>query len=471
MMKGFMGEDFLLETDKARTLYHDYAKDMPIYDYHCHLSAQQIADNTQFENLTQVWLAGDHYKWRVMRANGVDERFCTGNASDWEKFKAWAETVPYTLGNPLYHWTHLELKAYFGIKNKQLSGETAKEIWDTCNAKLKTEPFHSKGILERMNVKLLCTTDDPIDNLDAHKAIQLDRKFKTKVYPAFRPDQAMSIEKGSAFVQYLDLLSKAAGIKIRKFTDLLNVLDNRHHYFHGLGCRLSDHGLHLPVYEEASEKVLDRIMKKALGQQPVTETEEKQFKTAVLLHCGRLNAKRGWAFQLHMGVMRDCNTRQLNKLGPNTGYDSIGEGEIAKPLIRFLDALDKTGELPPTILYVLNPRDNDVIAAAIGCFQDGKMPGKIQFGSAWWFNDHQDGMIRQMTTLANMGLLSRFIGMLTDSRSFLSYPRHEYFRRIFCNLIGNWVEKGQAPRDMKLLGRMVKDICFNNAANYFKMEI
>jgi glucuronate isomerase len=470
-MKEFLGEDFLLETDTARELYHDHAKQMPIFDYHCHLPPQQIADNQQFANLTQIWLYGDHYKWRGMRSNGVAERFCTGDASDWEKFKAWSETVPYTIGNPLYHWTHLELKAYFGIKGKVLNGDTAKEIWDTCNAQLNTDAFRVKRLLERMNVKLVCTTDDPIDALDVHKEIWKDKDFKVKVLPAFRPDKAMAIEKGQAFVDYIAQLGKAANLEIRKYADLTAALEKRHEYFHSLGVRLSDHGIYLPVYEDATEAELNAILQKGLRKEAVSDFEDRQFKGALLVHCGRLNAKRGWVYQLHMGAIRNCSTRMFEKLGPDTGYDAITDGDVARPLARLLDALDRTGELPKTILYVLNPRDNEIMATMMGCFQDGSAPGKVQFGSGWWFNDQKDGMTRQLTALSNLGLLSRFVGMLTDSRSFLSYPRHEYFRRILCNMMGGWVENGETPRDMKLLGRMVEDICFNNAANYFEMKL
>jgi glucuronate isomerase len=467
LMKQFLTDDFLLETDTARVLYHDHAKSIPIFDYHCHLPPRQIAENARFENLTQIWLYGDHYKWRAMRANGVNERFCTGDASDWDKYEAWAATVPYTLGNPLYHWTHMELKSYFGIRGKVLNPESAKEIWEACNPQLQTDRLRVHGILAEQNVRVVCTTDDPIDDLAQHRAMRGMPTLKTRVLPAFRPDKAMTVETGKPFVEYIEKLGQASGAAIRRYEDLLAALDKRHQFFHDEGARISDHGLTAPLYEEADESQLDAIFRKALSGCGVTEVESARFKTALLMHFGRMNAKRGWTMQLHMGAIRNTNTRMMRLLGPDTGFDSIGDVEIAVPLSRLLDALDKTNELPKTILYVLNPRDNELIATMIGNFQDGSTPGKMQFGSGWWFNDQNDGMIRQMSALALMGLLSRFVGMTTDSRSFLSYPRHEYFRRTLCNLVGAWVENGEAPRDMTLLGGMIRDICFNNAERYF----
>ncbi|MBN2372018.1 MAG: glucuronate isomerase [Vicinamibacteria bacterium] len=466
-MKQFLTDDFLLETDTARVLYHDHAKSMPIFDYHCHLPPRNVAENAGFENLTQIWLYGDHYKWRAMRANGVAERLCTGDASDWEKYEAWAATMPYTIGNPLYHWSHLELKNYFGIKGKVLNPESAREIWDACNAQLQTDRMRVHGIMADQNVRVVCTTDDPTDDLEHHRAMRGMPTLKTRVLPAFRPDKAMAVETGKAFVEYIEKLGQVAGSAIRSFEDLREALDKRHQFFHAEGSRISDHGLIAPVHEEATDSQLDAIFKKALSGGGVTETEGNQFKTALLLHFGRMNARRGWTMQLHMGAIRNNSTRMLRRLGPDTGYDSIGDCEIAAPLSRLLDALDVTNELPRTILYVLNPRDNELIATMIGNFQDGSTPGKIQFGSGWWFNDQKDGMIRQMSALALLGLLSRFVGMTTDSRSFLSYPRHEYFRRILCNMVGTWVEQGEAPRDMGLLGNMIQDICFRNAERYF----
>jgi glucuronate isomerase len=470
-MKEFLGEDFLLQSDTGRELYHEYAKSMPIFDYHCHLPPQQIAENAQFQNLTQIWLYGDHYKWRAMRTNGVAERFCTGDAPDYDKFLAFAETVPSTIGNPLYHWTHLELKRYFGISGTLLDPSTAAAIWSRCNEQLATDEFRVRPLIERMNVKLVCTTDDPADSLEHHDAVARVEGLKVKVLPAFRPDKAMAVETGRAYVDYVERLGHAAGVQVRSFNDLLDALSRRHEFFHSKGCRLTDHGIYLPVFEPAGDAELDRIFRKVLGGDAPGEVEDRQVKTAVLLHVGRLNAKRGWTMQLHMGAIRNNNTRMFRALGPDTGFDAITDGDMARPLSRFLDALDQTGELPRTVLYVLNPRDNELIAAMIGCFQDGSVPGKIQFGSGWWFNDQKDGMMRQMTALSSMGLLSRFVGMLTDSRSFLSYPRHEYFRRLLCNLIGGWVDEGEAPRDMALLGRMVQDICYNNAARYFEMGL
>jgi len=466
-MKKFLQPDFLLETRTAERLYHEYAEGMPIFDFHCHVPPSQIAENTRFDNLTRIWLGGDHYKWRAMRANGIPEERITGSASDYEKFLAWAETVPYTIGNPLYHWTHLELSRCFGIDNILLSPKTAPEIWERANKLLAKDEYRVKGLIRAMNVRVICTTDDPVDDLAYHAEIAKDTSFKTVVVPAFRPDKAMAVEKRGEYRPYIEKLAAASRVNIHSYDDLLEALDKRHAFFHEHGSRLSDHGICLPVYEKASEQELDRIFRKAMDGGEISPLEDAQFKTALILFFGRLDAKRGWTFQLHMGAIRNNNSRMFKIVGPDSGFDAITDGEIAVPLSHLLDELDSSGELPKTILYVLNPRDNELIASMIGCFQDGNTPGKMQFGSAWWFNDQKDGMERQLTALASLGLLSRFVGMLTDSRSFLSYPRHEYFRRILCNLVGGWAERGEAPHDMELLGGMIRDISYGNAVRYF----
>ncbi len=464
-MKKFMDENFLLQTETAQKLYHEHASKMPIFDYHCHVSPKEIAEDKQFENITQIWLYGDHYKWRAMRANGVNERFCTGDASDWEKFEKWAETVPNTLRNPLYHWTHLELKQFFGIE-KLLNPSTAKEIWDECNIKLQTPEYSVRNIIRKANVNTICTTDDPTDSLEYHRQIKTDN-FEVAVLPAWRPDKAMAVENTSAFNQYVNQLAKVSGISIATFSDFMDALENRHQFFHENGCRLSDHGLETIVAEEYSEEEIERIFKKIRGGTDLNQQEIAKFKSCMLIEFGLMDHSRGWTQQFHLGALRNNNTRLFNALGPDTGLDSIGDFEIGRPLSRFLDQLDMENKLTKTILYNLNPRDNELFATMIGNFQDGSVPGKMQFGSGWWFLDQKDGMEKQINTLSNMGLLSRFVGMLTDSRSFLSYSRHEYFRRTLCNLLGNDVENGEIPNDMELLGAMVENICFNNAKAYF----
>lgn len=466
-MKRFMDENFLLKNRTAEILYHDYAKDMPIVDYHCHLNPREIAEDKRYRNITELWLGGDHYKWRAMRSNGIDEKYITGDASDKEKFQKWAETISCCIGNPLYHWTHLELKRYFGIE-KLLSTETAEEIWEECNKILASGKLSARDLIKRSNVKVICTTDDPIDSLEFHKAIAADKTFDVKVLPTFRPDKAINIDKAD-FTQYLTKLGNAADISIKSFKDLKTALAGRIQLFHDAGCRVSDHALDPVVYMDAAEEEVSNILDKAIHGQPLTDIEMKKYKSQVLLFIGREYAKRNWVMQLHIGPLRNVNSRMMKLLGPDTGFDTIGDYTFAEDLAKVLNALDSTGELPKTILYCLNPRDNDVLGTVIGCFQGGGIPGKLQFGSGWWFNDQKDGMIRQMTDLANLGLLSRFVGMLTDSRSFSSYTRHEYFRRILCNLIGEWVEDGEAPNDMKLLGNMVKDISYNNAVGYFQL--
>jgi len=470
MSTEFMKEDFLLQTETAKTLYHEYAEKMPIYDYHCHIPAEQIAEDKQFENLTAIWLYGDHYKWRAMRTNGVNEKYCTGDASDWEKFEKWAETVPYTLRNPLYHWTHLELKRPFGIRDKLLGPETAKEIYDACNEMLQTPEFSARNIMRKMNVKLVCTTEGPLDNLEYHRKIRKDN-FEIKVHTAFRPDKALAVENADAYNQWLNKLEKAADMEIKNFDSFLDAIRNRHDYFHENGCRLSDYGIETAYAASYTDSEIKKIFSKVRSGKTLDNGECLKFKSAMMVEFALMDHEAGWVMQLHLGALRNNNTRLFNSLGPDTGFDSIGDFEIARPLSMFLDALDKDNKLPKTIIYNLNPRDNELIATMIGNFQDGSLPGKMQYGSGWWFLDQKDGMERQINALSNLGLLSRFVGMLTDSRSFLSYPRHEYFRRILCNILGNDVEAGLIPNDIAMLGEMVENICFNNAKNYFSMGL
>jgi glucuronate isomerase len=469
-MKPFLCEDFLLQTETAKSLYHDFAEGMPIFDYHCHLPMREIAEDRTFENLTQIWLKGDHYKWRAMRAAGIEERLITGDASDEEKFEAWAATVPKTLRNPLYHWTHLELKRYFGISGKLLNPETAKEIYAECSEMLQAKEFSARGILKRMKVKVACTTDDPVDSLAYHRRIREDRTFSLKVLPAFRPDKALGIEMPKAFNRWVEQLEAAAGIRVSDLDAFLEAIRKRHDAFHEAGCRLSDHGIECPYAEDFKWKDIQRIFLKARRGRKPQANETLQFKSAMLLELARLDAEKGWTQQFHFGALRNVNSRAMEALGPDTGYDSIGDFELARGLARFLDALERENRLAKTILYVINPRDSELMASMIGNFQGGSIPGKMQFGAAWWFNDQKDGMERQISALSNMGLLSCFVGMLTDSRSFLSYPRHEYFRRVLCNLLGNDVENGEMPEDLELIGNMVKDICFRNAVQYFGIE-
>ena len=470
MAEKFLSEDFLLQTKTARTLYHEHAAKMPIYDYHCHLPAEKIAADACFDNLTQAWLAGDHYKWRAMRANGIAERYITGKASDYEKFEKWAQTVPYCLGNPLYHWTHLELKNPFDIKNKLLGPDTAKEIYRHASEMLRTPQFSVRNIMRKMNVKLVCTTEDPLDSLEHHKKIR-DDGFEIKVHAAFRPDKAMAVEDLPALNAFIEKLGSAADIEITDYHSYIEALRIRHDYFHVNGCRLSDHGLDTAYAEDYTETEINSIFDKIIRGKDLAPSEQLKFKSAMMFEFALMDYEAGWVQQLHIGAMRNNSTRMFKALGPDIGCDSIDDRQMARPLSGFLDRLDANNELPKTILYNLNPRDNALFATMIGNFQDGSTPGKMQYGSAWWFLDQKDGMEEQMRVLSNMGLLSRFIGMLTDSRSFLSYPRHEYFRRILCNMLGGDVEAGFLPNDMPLLGKMVEDICFNNARNYFSMAL
>ncbi len=469
MPKEFITEDFLLQTKTAKTLYHEHAEKMPIYDYHCHIPAKQIANDHQFENLTQIWLYGDHYKWRAMRTNGINERFCTGDASDWEKFEKWAMTVPYTIGNPLYHWTHLELKSPFAI-NKLLAPDTAKEIYESCSEMLRTPEFSVRNIMRKMNVKAICTTEGPLDTLEHHKKICEDG-FEIKVHTAYRPDKGLAVENVSALNEWLNKLEEVSDTEIKDFASCLEALQKRHDYFHENGCRLSDYGIETAYAADFTKSEIEQIFSKIRAGKELDESERLKFKSAMMYEFVLMDHAAGWVMQLHLGALRNNNTRMLKTLGPDTGFDSIGDFEIAKPLAKFLDKLDKNNKLPKTILYNLNPRDNELIATMAGNFQDGSVPGKMQYGSGWWFLDQKDGMEKQLTVLSNMGLLSRFVGMLTDSRSFLSYPRHEYFRRILCNMLGNDVEAGVIPNDLDLLGKMVEDICFNNAKDYFPMQV
>jgi len=470
-MKPFLDEDFLLQTETAKKLYHEYAEGMPIFDYHCHLPVREIAENKNFENLTQIWLQGDHYKWRAMRANGIDERFITGETDDYEKFEAWAATVPKTLRNPLYHWTHLELKRYFDIEGRLLNPDTAKEIYTTCTAMLKTDALSTKRILQKMNVKVVCTTDDAIDSLEYHLQLKEDRSFPVVVLPTFRPDKAMAVESPEVFNDWTDRLAAVANLEIGTYSSFLEALHKRHDFFHDVGCRLSDHGIERPYARKYTEAEIRRIFKKIRNREELRESEIERFKSAMLIELAIMDAEKGWTQQFHLGALRNTNSRTMQQLGPDTGYDTIGDFEIARPLAAFLDRLEAQAKLTKTILYIINPRDNALIAAMIGNFQDGRIPGKIQFGSGWWYNDQKDGMKKQINALSNMGLPSRFVGMLTDSRSFLSYPRHEYFRRVLCNLFGTDVESGELPNDIELIGNMVKDICYNNAVNYFGIDI
>ncbi len=469
-MKEFMDKDFLLQTDAAKELYHEHAAKMPIIDYHCHLIPKMVADNKRFESIAQIWLMGDHYKWRAMRSNGVPERFCTGaDTTDWEKFEKWAETVPYTFRNPLYHWTHLELKTAFGI-DKRLNPETAREIYDKCNDLIKNDPkFTPRGLMEHYHVEIVCTTDDPVDSLEYHDIVAADKTCKTRMIPAWRPDAAMNIE-AAAWKAYIEKLSAVSGVAIATFGDLVDALQKRHDFFASKGCKLSDHGIEEFYDEPYTIAEIDAIIKKALAGESLSVLEQRKYKHAFLYEMAVMDNKAGWTQQYHYGAIRNNNSLMFERLGADTGFDSIGEFTTAKAMSHFLDELNREGHLSKTILYNLNPCANEVIATMLGNFQDGSCPGKIQFGSGWWFLDQKDGMEKQMMALSNLGLLSRFVGMLTDSRSFLSYPRHEYFRRTLCNVLGNDIENGMIPftgYEHDRVCQMVEDICYNNAKNYF----
>ena len=461
-MREFMGKDFLLSNETAKHLYHDYAAKMPIIDYHCHISQKEIYEDRQFNTITEVWLGGDHYKWRQMRANGIDEKYITGDASDLEKFKAWAKTLSHLIGNPLYHWSHLELQRYFNIY-EPLTEDNAEDIFNRCNEVLKT--LKVRKILEDSKVNIVCTTDDPCDDLHYHQLIKEDKTLKTVVVPCFRPDKANTIEK----VDYLDYIARLEGVvgrKINTFAELCGAIDERIEFFASMGCRASDHALEYIMYNPASPEEIERIFAKRLAGEKVTREEELKFKTAFMSHVASVYHKLGWAMQLHYGCKRDNNTDMFNKLGPDTGYDTINNYAPSAEMADFLDSLNREGNLPKTIIYSLNPADNAAIVTTMNCFQGDGIRGKMQHGSAWWFNDHKIGMQEQMQTLANDGMLANFVGMLTDSRSFLSYTRHEYFRRILCDFIGTLVENGEYPADEKLLKEIVEDISYNNAVNY-----
>lgn len=464
-MKQFLDEHFLLNNKTAQELYHGYAKHMPIIDYHCHLSPQQIAEDKQFKSLTEVWLYGDHYKWRAMRTNGVEEKFCTGDAVDREKFKQWAATVPYTMRNPLYHWTHLELQRYFGVK-EILNEKTADAIYDQCTALLQTKEYTVRNLLRKMNVALVCTTDDPVDSLEHHAKIKTDG-FEIPILPAFRPDQAMNVAEAIKFNSYIRQLEAVTGISVSSFDDFLYALQNRHDYFAAAGCNVSDHGLEEIYAEDFTGSEINSIFNKIHSGKQLNESEQRKFKSAMLVHFAEWDWEKGWVQQFHLGALRNNNSRMLQQLGPDTGWDSIGDFAQGRPLASFLNKLDGDNKLAKTIVYNLNPADNELMATMIGNFNDGSAAGKIQFGAAWWFLDQKDGMVKQMNALSNMGLLSRFVGMLTDSRSFLSFPRHEYFRRLLCNLFGEEMENGEIPADMDWVGKVIKDICYRNAQQYF----
>lgn len=464
-MKKFLNKNFLLETEPSQKLYHDYAREMPIIDYHCHLPVEQIAKDINFENLTQAWLYGDHYKWRTMRTNGVDESYCTGDKSDWEKFEKWAETVPYTLRNPLYQWTHLELKRYFD-EDEILNPSSAKRIYDRCSKKLRTKSYSVRNLLRKMNVKVVCTTDDPTDSLEYHQKIKKDG-FEIKILPAFRPDKAMAVDDSAEFRSYVNQLEKVSEIEITTFDSYLDALKQRHDFFAANGCSVSDHGLEYIYSEDYSIEEINVIFNRIFSGNDLTYLEKLKFKSAMLYLFATWDHEKGWVQQYHVGAFRNNNIKAKRMNGPDTGWDSIGDYPQGNSMVKFLARLDLNNELTKTIIYNLNPADNELVATMTGNFNDGTIPGKMQFGSAWWFLDQKDGMTKQINALSNMGMLSRFVGMLTDSRSFLSYTRHEYFRRILCNLFGEEIEKGELPADIKWTGKIIQDICFNNAKNYF----
>ncbi len=469
-VKRFLDDDFLLDSPTAERLFHEHAKSQPIIDYHCHLPPEQVADNHRFRSLTEIWLDGDHYKWRALRADGVDERLITGDATDAEKFAAWARTVPRTLRNPLYHWTHMELKFPFGVRDRLLGPDTAADIYEHCNALLATDAFTTQGLMRQYDVRVVCSTDDPVDDLAAHARHAKNLKATTKLLPTWRPDKALGIQEPGSWNAWVDRLGEAANIDVRSYGTLLDALARRHDVFHAQGCRLSDHGLDTlfaTPYVAGEVEAAVTAARSGVGLDPDAVVK---FRSALLYDLALLDHKRGWAQQFHLGALRNNNTRMMRTVGPDSGFDSIGDWPQAATLARFLDRLDSTDQLARTIVYNLNPADNEVFATVLGNFQGGGIPGKMQFGSAWWFLDQQDGMTRQLSALSSMGLLSRFVGMLTDSRSFLSYSRHDYFRRLLCNLLGQDIERGLIPNDLGLVGGLVKDICFNNARTYFGFE-
>lgn len=468
-MKKFMDENFLLYNTTAEKLYHNYAKNMPIIDYHCHISPKEIYENKRFKNITEAWLYGDHYKWRVMRAVGIDEKFITGDSSDYEKFLAWAKTMPLSIGSPVYHWAHLELQRYFDVY-EVLNDKTAALIWEKVNTKLNGENLRVRDIIKKSKVKIICTTDDPTDSLEYHLKLKDDESFDVSVLPAFRPDKALGIDRES-FVQWVEKLGQVSGNEIKNYEEFINALERRINFFHSAGCRVSDHALDYVPYAEASKEDVADIFSKALKGEAISLEEEKKYRTFTLQFFGRKYAELNWTMQLHINAYRNNNKRMFDKIGPDTGFDSINDSSVTFGISKFLNSLEMENSLPKTILYSSNPNDNYVLGAIAGCFQGSGVFGKIQLGAAWWFNDHRDGMVEQMKALSNVGVLSTFLGMLTDSRSFISYTRHEYFRRILCNMLGEWVENGEVPVDMELIGGMVQNICYYNALNYFGMGL
>lgn len=462
----YIGEAFLLDSETAGRLYHDWAKDMPIIDYHNHLPPQHVAANHQFADIAEAWLAGDHYKWRAMRANGIDESLCTGDAPGREKFQAWAETVPKLLRNQLYPWTHLELKRIFGV-DELLNGDTAESVWNVCNEKLASPEFSAPGLLQQSNVKVICTTDDPIDSLEHHIAIAKDDTSALQMYPAWRPDKGMAVDKPEIFKGWVDALGERTDIDIQGLDSFFDAVRKRHDFFHENGCRVSDHGLDTFHADAYTDGEIRTIFGQARSGVALSEIEVRKFKSAMLYEFGIMDAEKGWTQQYHVGAMRNVNTRMYEALGPDTGYDCMGDATYAVPMARLFDRLNREDKLARTIVYNINPRDNDLLVSILGAFQDGVTPGKMQHGSGWWFMDQKDGMEQQINSLSQNGLLSRFVGMLTDSRSFLSFPRHEYFRRILCNLLANDIENGLIPNDIDLAGGLIQDVCYNNAADFF----
>ncbi len=465
-MKPYIHDDFLLQTEQARTLYHNYAADMPIIDYHCHLSPEEVARDERWQNLTQVWLNGDHYKWRCMRSNGIDERFCTGDATDREKFDKFAATMPYLIRNPMHHWSHLELARYFGVSDL-LSPVTADAIWGKTIESLQHPEMSARGLMKSSNVRLVCTTDDPADSLEHHIAVAADESFNVKVLPTWRPDKALAIDRVEFWNSWIDRLAAAADVDITDFTSFIDALRKRHAFFAECGCKLSDYGLDTVYADSYSEKDIHNIFAAGRSGRTVCQSDMRKFRSCMLFECARMDADSDWTMQVHYGAMRNNNTKMFERLGPDTGFDSIGDWPIAMDLSRFLDRLEQSGGLPRTILYTLNPRDNEVLATMLGNFQGGGVAGRVQLGSGWWFNDQMDGMTRHLEAVSQLSLLSRFVGMLTDSRSFLSYTRHEYFRRILCNILGRDMAAGLIPSDIEWTGELVKGISYNNAAGYF----